>query len=89
MPSRAFCSDESQGAALLHMTKHFGIFPFNHGLVGGIVAVEWHTPHAIGDFIGDFILCFLCNCHVKRLYSNRNINNIRPPKADDREYTEI
>lgn len=46
MPSRAFCSDESQGAALMLLTKHFGIFPFNHGLVGGIVAVEWHAPHA-------------------------------------------
>mmetsp|Transcript_605 Transcript_605/g.1422 ORF Transcript_605/g.1422 Transcript_605/m.1422 type:complete len:546 (+) Transcript_605:48-1685(+) len=46
MPSRALCSDESQGAALLLLTKHFGIFPFNHGLVGGVVATEWHPPHA-------------------------------------------
>lgn len=46
MPSRAFCSDESQGYPIILIAKHFGTFPFNHGLVGGIVATDRHGPHA-------------------------------------------
>jgi hypothetical protein len=46
MPSRAFCSDESQGFPIILIAKHFGTFPFNHGLVGGIVATDRHGPHA-------------------------------------------
>ncbi len=46
MPSRAFCSDENQGLPIILLTKHFGTFPFNHGRVGGIVAVDRHGPHA-------------------------------------------
>jgi hypothetical protein len=46
MPSRAFCSDESQGYPIIMITKHFGTFPFNHGVVGGIVATDRHGPHA-------------------------------------------
>jgi hypothetical protein len=46
MPSRAFCSDESQGYPVIMIGKHFGIFPFNHGRVGGIVANTRHGPHA-------------------------------------------
>jgi hypothetical protein len=46
MPSRAFCSDESQGYPVILIAKHFGTFPFNHGLVGGIVATDRHGPHA-------------------------------------------
>ena len=46
MPSRAFCSDENQGFPIILITKHFGTFPFNHGLVGGIVATDRHGPHA-------------------------------------------
>ena len=46
MPSRAFCSDESQGYPIILMTKHFGTFPFNHGRVGGVVATGRHGPHA-------------------------------------------
>ena len=46
MPSRAFCSDESQGFPIILITKHFGTFPFNHGRVGGIVATDRHGPHA-------------------------------------------
>ena len=45
-PSRAFCSDESQGYPIILITKHFGTFPFNHGLVGGVVATDRHGPHA-------------------------------------------
>lgn len=45
-PSRAFCSDESQGYPIILIAKHFGTFPFNHGLVGGIVATDRHGPHA-------------------------------------------
>ncbi len=46
MPSRAFCSDESQGFPIILITKHFGTFPFNHGRVGGIIATDRHGPHA-------------------------------------------
>jgi len=46
MPSRAFCSDESQGYPIIMMAKHFGTFPFSHGMVGGIVATDRHGPHA-------------------------------------------
>jgi len=46
MPSRAFCSDESQGYPIILITKHFNTFPFNHGLVGGVVATDRHVPHA-------------------------------------------
>ncbi|MBE9526198.1 MAG: hypothetical protein IME94_04405 [Proteobacteria bacterium] len=46
MPSRAFCSDESQGYPIILIAKHFSTFPFNHGLVGGIVATDRHAPHA-------------------------------------------
>lgn len=46
MPSRAFCSDESQGYPIILIAKHFGIFPFNHGMVGGIVATDRHAPHS-------------------------------------------
>lgn len=46
MPSRAFCSDESQGYPIILLAKHFGTFPFNHGVVGGIVATDRHGPHA-------------------------------------------
>ena len=46
MPSRAFCSDGSQGFPTILLTKHFGAFPFNHGRVGGIVSTSRHGPHA-------------------------------------------
>ncbi len=46
MPSRAFCSDESQGYPVILLAKHFGAFPFNHGQVGGVVATDRHGPHA-------------------------------------------
>lgn len=46
VPSRAFCSDESQGYPIILLTKHFGTFPFNHGRVGSIVATDRHGPHA-------------------------------------------
>lgn len=46
MPSRAFCSDENQGIPIILLTKHFGTFPFNHGRVGGMMAINRHAPHA-------------------------------------------
>jgi hypothetical protein len=46
LPSRAFCSDETQGYPIILLAKHFGAFPFNHGRVGGIVATDRHGPHA-------------------------------------------
>jgi len=46
VPSRAFCSDESQGFPIILITKHFGAFPFDHGLVGGIMAEGRNTAYA-------------------------------------------
>jgi hypothetical protein len=46
MPSRAFCSDESQGYPIILIAKHFGTFPFNHGQVGGVISTDRHGPHA-------------------------------------------
>ena len=46
MPSRAFCSDESQGYPIILIAKHFGTFPFNHGRVGGVISTDRHGPHA-------------------------------------------
>lgn len=46
MPSRAFCSDESQGYPIILLAKHFGAFPFNHGQVGGIMSCDRHRPHS-------------------------------------------
>ncbi len=44
LPSRAFCSDESQGYPTILIAKHFGTFPFNHGRGGAIVATQRHGP---------------------------------------------
>ncbi|HID69172.1 MAG TPA: hypothetical protein EYP35_01625 [Desulfobacterales bacterium] len=46
IPSRAFCSDENQGLPIILLTKHFGSFPFNHGRVGGMLAIDRHGPHS-------------------------------------------
>lgn len=46
LPSRAFCSDESQGYPIIVIAKHFGTFPFNHGRGGAVVATERHAPFA-------------------------------------------
>ena len=43
IPSRAFCSDESQGFPVILISKQFGTFSFNHGLVGGIVSTDRHA----------------------------------------------
>jgi hypothetical protein len=40
MPSRAFCSDGSQGYPIILLTKHFGTFPFDFGLIGGQLSFE-------------------------------------------------
>jgi hypothetical protein len=46
LPSRAFCSDESQGYPVIVIAQHFGTFPFDHGRVGGKVSVNRHGPFA-------------------------------------------
>jgi hypothetical protein len=46
MPSRAFCSDESQGFPIILIAKHFGAFPFDHGIVGGIMATGRNGAYA-------------------------------------------
>ena len=47
MPSRAFCSDENQGYPIILMAKHFGIFPFDHGRVGGLFPPSATVPTPI------------------------------------------
>ncbi|GAA0424054.1 hypothetical protein GCM10009133_35750 [Cocleimonas flava] len=46
MPSRAFCSDESQGYPIILIAKNFGVFPFDHGQVGAVISTDRHGPHA-------------------------------------------
>jgi hypothetical protein len=46
LPSRAFCSDESQGYPSILIAKHFGAFPFNHGRGGAVVSTARHGPFA-------------------------------------------
>jgi hypothetical protein len=46
LPSRAFCSDESQGYPVILLAQHFGTFPFDHGRVGGKVSINRHGPYA-------------------------------------------
>ena len=46
MPSRAFCSDETQGCPTIQIKRQFGVFPFDHGVVGGLLAVDRHGPHS-------------------------------------------
>jgi hypothetical protein len=46
MPSRAFCSDETQGYPIVLLMQHFGVFPFDHGRVGGRVSTDRHGPHS-------------------------------------------
>jgi hypothetical protein len=46
MPSRAFCSDETQGYPVILLMQQFGTFPFDHGRVGGKIATDRHGPHA-------------------------------------------
>ncbi len=46
MPSRAFCSDETQGYPIVLLMQQFGTFPFDHGRIGGKVATNRHAPHA-------------------------------------------
>lgn len=46
MPSRAFCSDETQGNPVILLMQQFGVFPFDHGRVGGRVATDRHGPHS-------------------------------------------
>ncbi|CAE8634078.1 unnamed protein product [Polarella glacialis] len=46
LPSIGFCSDENQGYCTILITKHFRCFPFNHGYIGGIMALDRHGPHS-------------------------------------------
>mmetsp|Transcript_53843 Transcript_53843/g.125561 ORF Transcript_53843/g.125561 Transcript_53843/m.125561 type:complete len:509 (+) Transcript_53843:55-1581(+) len=46
MPSIGFCADENQGFPAMIITKHFGAYPFTHGYLGGIMALDRHGPHS-------------------------------------------
>ncbi|CAE8628455.1 unnamed protein product [Polarella glacialis] len=46
LPSIGFCSDENHGYCTILITKHFRCVPFNHGYIGGIMALDRHGPHA-------------------------------------------
>lgn len=59
LPSRAFCSDESQGYPIILIAKHFGAFPFNHGRVGGVVSTDRHGPFA--EHGQDLVLIHACH----------------------------
>ena len=45
MPSRAFCSDESQGYPIILIAKHFGTFLFDHGRVALWLRVGMARTH--------------------------------------------
>ncbi|WP_413909418.1 hypothetical protein [Desulfobacula sp.] len=79
MPSRAFCSDENQGLPIILLTKHFGTFPFNHGRVGGIMAIDRHAPHAShnGECTGQ-----ASNLGIRRIMNS--VTNRKRRKKDDR-----
>eukprot|EP00913_Durusdinium_trenchii_P031546 g29538.t1 len=44
----------NQGFPAITITKHFGAYPFTHGYIGGVMALDRHGPHAHhGD---DFVI---------------------------------
>ena len=83
MPSRAFCSDESQGYPIIMIAKHFGVFPFNHGVVGGIVATDRHAPHASH---GQDMLIIQAS-HVGYDPENNVFGTYRRPQTTHNEYS--
>jgi hypothetical protein len=82
MPSRAFCSDENQGYPVILLAKHFGTFPFNHGQVGGIVAVDRHGPHA-GH--GEDLMIIQAS-HVGYDAEGQRFGVYRRPQTDEHEF---
>lgn len=57
VPSRTFCSDESQGCPIILTAKHFGAFPFNPDridledaihIMEEALEVHVHTPQRPG-----------------------------------------
>lgn len=46
LPSIGFCADENQGYPTILIMKHFQAYPFTHGYIGGILALDRHGPHA-------------------------------------------
>jgi len=46
IPSIGFCADENQGYPAITVLKNFGAYPFTHGYLGGILALDRHGPHA-------------------------------------------
>ncbi len=83
MPSRAFCSDESQGYPIIMIGKHFGAFPFNHGRVGGIVATDRHGPHA--EHGQDLVI--IQASHVGYDPQSKSFGSYRRLQTTDREFT--
>lgn len=83
MPSRAFCSDENQGYPIILLAKHFGTFPFDHGRVGGIVAIDRHRPHS--DHGKDLVI--IQASHVGYEPDNRQFGIYRRLQTVGHEYS--
>lgn len=83
LPSRAFCSDESQGYPTILITKHFGTFPFNHGRGGAIVATQRHGPFA--EHGQDLVI--IQASHVGYDPDNREFGTYRRIHAERAEHT--
>jgi len=83
MPSRAFCSDENQGVPILRITQNFGIFPFNHGIVGGVIATDRHPPHA---HHGEYSVIIQAS-HVAYDPESKSFGEYKRPQAAHEEKT--
>lgn len=81
LPSRAFCSDESQGYPIILIAKHFGAFPFNHGRVGGVVATDRHSAYA--DHGTDLVLI-----HASHVGYDSDTHTFGPYRRLQRECSE-
>lgn len=84
MPSCAFCSDENQGYPTILIAKHFNTFPFSHGMVGGVVATDLHSPHAAH---GDDLVIIQAS-HVGYNSETRAFGEYRRAQTSDRELSQ-
>ena len=83
VPSRAFCSDESQGLPIILISKHFAAFPFDHGLVGGIMAQGRHAAYA--DHGRDLVI--IQASHVGYEPSTQRFGRYRRLQTEDQHFS--
>jgi len=81
LPSIGFCSDENQGYPTMLILKHFGTYPFNHGYIGGILALDRHGPHASH---GEDMVIF-CAPHVGFDPDTKHFGNYRRIQVANKE----